>query len=290
MKSPFPAGGKHPRTSGHLSSCPECALAVRRERQYLERLRDAPIPPASDNLTARLLAHTSQLAAQPLPAAPSATVPRTAARVLAMTAGGTVAAAGVLAVGAFAAAGDPLAAPPVTTTALSQVSAHTPADGRALTTEQIGSLRQEGWACPVLESMGFHLESARAVVRGGQPAVELRLSDGDHYAKVVEQHAGSTAATLRPAGQQGGQQAAAPQDSAPPWTATYTAGGRTFSFESDLPAEQADDAGPILQRVGSLSAEGVSAGVEHPGQGQGEEPLGSRLQRGINKIVATFTR
>jgi hypothetical protein len=156
-----------------------------------------------------------------------------------MTAGGTVAAAGVLAVGAFAAAGDPLAAPPVTTTALSQVSAHTPADGRALTTEQIGSLRQEGWACPVLESMGFHLESARAVVRGGQPAVELRLSDGDHYAKVVEQHAGSTAATLRPAGQQAGQQAAAPQDSAPPWTATYTAGGRTFSFESDLPAEQA---------------------------------------------------
>ncbi|VXB17235.1 hypothetical protein ARTHRO8AJ_140089 [Arthrobacter sp. 8AJ] len=65
MKSQFPFGGRHQRTGSHLEACQECAATVRRERQYLERLRDAPIPPASQDLTARLLARTHELAAQP---------------------------------------------------------------------------------------------------------------------------------------------------------------------------------------------------------------------------------
>lgn len=288
MRSRFPLGGRHQRTPGHLSACHECASAVRRERQYLERLRQAPIPPASDDLTARLLARTSVLAAEPLPVATHAPAPRTAVRMLAVTAGSTVAAAGVLAVGAFAAAGDPEpTAGAATSAALSQVSSQTPADGRALTEEQLGRLRAEGWACPELEAMGFHLESARAVVVDGQPAVSLRLTDGSHYATVTEQHA---------TGAQG--QAVSGQHGSPlqlggtsPWTATYRTPARTFTYESDLPADQADDAVPILQELGNQSTAGVAAaaGREPDGAGHGES-LGARMQRGINNIVALLTR
>ncbi len=286
MRPPFNSGGRHARTSSHVASCPECALAMRRERQYLERLREAPIPPASNDLTARLLERTSLLAAQPVPATPPVTAPRTAARVLAMAAGGTVAAAGVLGVGALAAAGEPLPANAVAPATLAQVSAHTPADGRALTADQLSSLRQEGWACPVLEAMGFRLESAKAVVRGGQPAVELRLSDGSHYATVTEQHAGNTAA-VEAVGRQGSPVQVLGTS---PWSATYTSGGRTFTFESNLPADQADDAGPILEQVGGVAAEGLTAGVDSNAQDVAGEPLGNRLQRGINRIVAVFTQ
>ncbi len=257
---------------------------MRRERQYLERLREAPIPPASNDLTARLLERTSLLAAQPVPATPSVNASRTAARVLAMAAGGTVAAAGVLGVGALVAAGEPVPGNGAGTATLAQVSSHTPADGRALTADQLSSLRQEGWACPVLEAMGFRLESAKAVVRGGQPAVELRLSDGSHYATVTEQHAGNMAAAVSPQG--------TPVQvlGTSPWSATYTSGGRTFTFESNLPADQADDAGPILEQVGGVAAEGLTAGASSNTRDAAGEPLGNRLQRGINRIVAVFTQ
>lgn len=260
---------------------------MHRERQYLERLREAPIPPASCDLTARLLERTSLLAAQPENTVPSSTVPRTAARVLALAAGGTVAAAGVLAVGAFAAAGDPVPAGVDSPAALTHVSTRTPADGSELTAVQLAGLRQEGWACPVLESMGFHLESARAVVRSGQPAIELRLSDGSHYATVTERHAAGTEA---PADAAGLHSSPLQIQGTSPWLATYTSGDRTFTFESNLPAEQADDAGPILQRVSDLAAEGLVAGVEDQAKDTAGEPLGDRLQRGINRIVAVFTQ
>ncbi|WP_181884816.1 anti-sigma factor [Arthrobacter sp. RT-1] len=280
MRSPFPLGGRHQRTSSHLASCHECASAVRRERQYLERLRDAPIPPASDDLTARLLARTSELAAEPRPAAAHAARPRAAVRVLAMTAGGTVAAAGVLAVGAFAAAGDPLTGTDASA-ALSPVSSQTPADGRALSAEQVSMLRSEGWACPELEAMGFHLESAQAVVIDGQPAVHLRLSDGSHYATVTEQHP--------PAPDAGSRQDNLLQVlGSSPWSATYRTAGRTFTYESNLPAERADDALPILQRLASQAGEGVSAGTGE--SSSAPESLATRLQRGINNIVARFTQ
>ena len=286
MKPQFPFGGRHQRTSSHLEACHECAATVRRERQYLERLREAPIPPASQDLTERLLSRTSELAAQaPLPAhagGPS----RTAARALAMATGGTVAAAGVLAVGAFAAAGDPLAANASgSTAAFSHVSSQTPADGRTLNAEQVGRLRSEGWACPELEAMGFHLEAARALVVEGQPAVELRLGDGFHHATITEQHSVSPGA-------------AAPESSADggllqvwgtsPWSATYRAAGRTFTYRSDLPADQADDAVPILRRLAETASEGVDASIQQAPSGTPEEPLEMRLERGVNKIAGLF--
>jgi hypothetical protein len=46
----------------HREACDECRLQERREQQYLERLRSAAVPAASDDLTARLLARTEELA------------------------------------------------------------------------------------------------------------------------------------------------------------------------------------------------------------------------------------
>ena len=53
----------------HREGCEECRLRERRERQYLERLRGAAVPAASDDLTARLLARTEELAREAPPAA-----------------------------------------------------------------------------------------------------------------------------------------------------------------------------------------------------------------------------
>ncbi|MDQ0673561.1 hypothetical protein QFZ36_001122 [Pseudarthrobacter siccitolerans] len=285
MRPQLPLGRRHQRTASHLQSCHECALAVRRERQYLERLRDAPIPPASDDLTARLLARTQELADRPPHPYPQRQAPRAAVRILAMSAGGTVAAAGVLAAGAFAVAGDPAqAGGPAAAATLAHVSSQTPADGRSLSAERLSSLRSEGWICPELEAMGFHLESARALVIEGGPAVELKLSDGTHYATLTERHTAGPEADAAVAA--GGERLQVRASS--PWSATYRVPDRTFTYESNLPAEQADDAVPILRLLSEHAAAGISAEAVDGPPTQGGEPVAARLQRGLNKIVALF--
>jgi anti-sigma factor RsiW len=271
-----------------VESCGECAAALRRERQYIERLRGAEVPPASHDLTARLLAHTEMLAtASPAPAPAQ----NRAARVLAFTAGGTAAAAGVLAVSAFALAGDTLPeAGNAVSGSLVQHTSQLPVAGGQLNEEQLIQLRSEGWACPELESLGFHVQSARTTTVQGLPAVELRLWDGQHYATILEQH------TMP------GQLNASPQSSAAgelrivsskPWTATYQTPAGILTFESDLPAEQADDAVPVLTKLSALAAEGINAGpnADPPSiqAGAPGESLGERLQRGIRKIAEMLT-
>jgi hypothetical protein len=287
MRPQFPLGRGHQRTASHLASCRDCASALRRERQYLERLREAPIPPASDDLTARLLARTQELAARPPLPEPHRQAPRAAVRLLAMSAGGTVAAAGVLAAGAFAVAGDPaLADASAAAASLAHVSSQTPADGRTLNAERLSALRSDGWVCPELEAMGFHVESAKAMVLDGGPAVELKLSDGTYYATITERHTAGPEADLDADG--GGERLQVL--AASPWSATYRMPGRTFTYESNLPADQADDAMPILERLSEHAAEGVSAEAAEEPPAQGGEPVATRLQRGLNKIVALFSQ
>ena len=286
MKYQLALGRRHPRTSSHLQACHDCAAAVRRERQYLERLRQAPIPPASNDLTARLLARTEELAASPAAfPAPKPAAGRVAARALAVTAGGTMAAAGVLAAGAFAVAGEPFpAAGQAADAAFSQVSASTPADGRALSAGRVSLLRAEGWACPELHDMGFRLESAKATMLNGAPAVELNLSDGTHYATVTEQRITDEGGSV------GTGANVLEVRATSPWTADYRTPGHIFHYESDLPAGQADDAVPLLARAGGHTANGISAGLAEGSAVPEEESAALRLQRGINKIVAVFTR
>ena len=100
--------GKRGRSAKHMESCPECASLLWRERQYLERMRRAAIPAASDDLTARLLARTQHLAMAPPSAAARPPVPASpAVKVLGLAAGGALAAAGVVAGAAYFLAGDP---------------------------------------------------------------------------------------------------------------------------------------------------------------------------------------
>jgi anti-sigma factor RsiW len=274
LQNPF--GRRHHRGAEHLQVCAECAAAVKRERQYIERLREAAVPPASDDLTARLLARTQLLAATPEPVRSQ----HAAVRALALTAGGTAAAAGILAVSAFALAGDtlPLAGAAMNGS-LVRHAAQLPADGGALTAPQLSALRAEGWLCPGFESLGFQIRSATAVTYNGMPAVELHLSDGQHYATVMEQH---------PAGESAGDGKLVVSSLAP-WTATYTTVAGTFSVESDLPAEQADDTVPVLQQLSSGAAEGIDAGSSTASRADpataGDESPAARLERGIRKIV-----
>lgn len=272
---------RHPRSDSHIKSCPECASAVRRERQYIERLREAAIPPASQDLTARLLQQTQVLA---MASCEPSRSPHRGAKILAFAAGGTAAAAGVIAASAFALAGEPL--PMAASSAAGsfvQQPAQVPADGRELSAGQLAGLRMEGWVCPELESLGFHVLSARATTLDGRPAVEMKLSDGRYYAKVVEQHNVGTHA---------GNSGVSIMSSAP-WTAVFQTEASTLTYESDLPADRADDALPVLQRLSALAATGISAGVspEQPASVDppADEPLSERLQRGLQKIVRILT-
>lgn len=272
---------RHPRTDSHIKSCPECASAMRRERQYIERLREAAIPPASQDLTARLLQQTHVLA---MASCEPSRSPHRGAKILAFAAGGTAAAAGFLAASAFALAGDPL--PMAASSAAGsfvQQPAKVPADGRELSAGQLAGLRLEGWVCPELESLGFHVLSARATTLDGRPAVEMKLSDGRYYAKVVEQHDVRT-----PAGDSDVSIL-----SSVPGAAVLQSGANTLTYESDLPADRADDALPVLQRLTALAATGISAGVAPEGTASvsppAAEPLSERLQRGLHKIVRILT-
>ena len=100
--------GPHERRPRHLDSCAECRLQQRRERQYLERLRGAEVPVASDDLTARLLARTAELARnERLPSPPAAARDfRPALRSAVLVAGTAAAATALLGGSAYLMGGD----------------------------------------------------------------------------------------------------------------------------------------------------------------------------------------
>ncbi|WP_323959001.1 hypothetical protein GC088_10645 [Arthrobacter sp. JZ12] len=64
------------------------------------------------------------------------------------------------------------------------VAAGTPT---TLTAGQVEQLRDEGWFCPELHSLGFQLVNASALTVDGQPTLQLELSDGTHSLTVYEQ-------------------------------------------------------------------------------------------------------
>lgn len=211
--------GPHQRRGRHLDSCAECQLQQRRERQYLERLRGADVPVASDDLTARLLARTAELARTEQPATPRPAAAcgfRPALRATFAVAGGAAAAAALLGGSAYLMGGDPApAAGEAPASALLQrdllaagadpgadaveAGAGAPAGwsltgepdftpAGTLTRAQLTTLRSDGWACPELRDLGYHLVWARSRVMNGGDILELRLTDGRHFATILEQH------------------------------------------------------------------------------------------------------
>jgi hypothetical protein len=347
-------GCQNPRRR-HLESCEECRLQLRRERQYLERLRGAKVPVASDDLTARLLAHTEELArsggragtGQPAPYRLSAAVPaarglRPALRTAVLAAGGAAAAAALLGGSAYVMGADPAPRAGGTTAsaflqrdlaasapAAVEAGAGTPAGwsltgepdftpAGALTAEQLAALRSEGWTCPELRELGYHLVWARGGVLAGVDILELRLTDGRNFATILEQHAeppgpsgtpesaqrtappvnvltgrpatsdGFTAVTVPGGDAATGAEAGAGGrgilwvNHGSPFAAIYQSDDATFTYVSDQPAEQADDGVAALVHAGTGAAE--PAAGDGNGSGNGHT-FTARLERGMGRIL-----
>ncbi len=192
---------------------PTAARGQDRERQYLRRLRDAAVPAASEDLTARLLARTEHLARLPrnessgrdaVPDRGPGTGRRrhlsgvrlSSVRLLAGTAtGGAAAAVTLLAGAAYLMGGD---SGPAGGRGVTGIPDATRAE--TLTSGQLTHLRARGWTCPDLHEAGFHLIRARVAAVAGADVVELRLTDGQRFATILEQH---PAPVPRSAGQPG---------------------------------------------------------------------------------------
>ncbi|UKA53049.1 anti-sigma factor [Arthrobacter sp. FW305-BF8] len=285
------AGGRHPQTPDHIRACAECASALHRQRQYIERLRAAAVPAASDELTARLLLRTQQLAMAPPPVARPSRM-----RLAGLAGGVAVVAAGAVAAGAYTVAGEPGQYAAGTASLYGQ-SGHSPG-----TDSRLAALRSSGWTCPELRAMGFRLVSASTTVLAGRPTVELRLTDGQHTARILEQHQGSPSAlspvnplTGHPAGSDGYVAADLPGATADgrvwvkagsPWSAIYQTPRSTFTYVSDLPATSADDALAVLAAPGSMAGPGLAAGTDTAGDSSAaQETVVDRVERGLRKIA-----
>lgn len=282
---------RHSRAPGHLQECSECHAAVLRERQYLERLRRAAVPEASEDFTNRLIEHTRRLAQSDVPERPA---PQRSVwhgiRLASAAAGGLAVSAGILAVAAYALGGE--VAPQasnrgeqevrtlVSSTVPGSAGEELPVTGSQLSLpvsvagtvsldeQQLSELRKDGWACPEMAGMGYHLVSARALMQDGHPAVELRLSDGDHHATLVEQHLEGTGAS--------GTQLSIAQGA--PWQAVYSSPVAVLRYSSDLPANQAAGAVPELVKAGD------SLMVARPAENSAET-WNERLQRGLHALA-----
>ncbi len=258
---------RHTRSPEHLQHCDECRIALRRERQYLERLRGSAVPEASHDLAARLIQHTERLAKEPgqfgsTPQFSPLQYPYRrfrGLRVAGLVAGTLMVSAGALAVSAYVIAGDaesPVLAGTSNASSLAGAWTGSPAEAMvgpafragsavSLTPGQLESLRAEGWACPELPGMGFHVVSAQATRHNGNPAVEIRLESNGHYATIVEEHLPADGSAQ---GRSSSARLSVTQGT--PWKAVYTMPAAVISYASDLPADSADDAVPEIVRAG----------------------------------------
>lgn len=291
-------GLRHGRNPSHVRACPECASALRRERQYLERLRNASVPAASDDLVERLLEGTHRLAgvsadrmAQAVASTRSG--PRRSMMILGSAAGGVLLMSAALAVSAYVVAGDPLpragedrtgvpgigpaaagliaGATPAPSAGTSQLPTPVPATRtRTLSSSELASLSAQGWSCPqLLERLGFQFEGAQVSETGKSTVVELQLGNGEHHAAVREEHFHNSAIQV------GAGRLTIAQES--PWKAVYASPEGTIALTSDLPMEQAELAVQDLVRAGE-SMDVRDGPIP-------AESLPERLQRGLETIA-----
>lgn len=281
---------RHARNPEHLKVCEECRSALRRERQYLERLRGAAVPEASQDLAARLIQHTERLAnlsEQTADASPHRSPTWRSLRFAGIAASTVLVSAGALAVSAYVVAGEDQAqayagfgneSPLLSSLTGGQAQplpgfAFAAGDTVKLSTSQLEDLRAGGWACPALSDMGFEVVSAQATMLNGHPAVELRLERNGHYATVVEEHLPEPA----PDSPEGLTTPQLSLTQGKPWRAEYATPAAVIRYASDLPADIADDAVPELVRAGEyLSSQSA---------GESPETWSERLLRGLKALL-----
>jgi hypothetical protein len=178
----------------------------------------------------------------------------------------------------------------------------------------VQELRNQGWICPDLSRAGLHLVSANADVVAGEPVIELRLSDGENYATIIEQHSSSAGAsqglssavrepvnplTGHAASEDGFSQATSGNglNRGSLWVSTgttqraiYQVNGITFTYVSDPHQQDTESAlSALIQSAPDTSLTGQAAGRWSPEERAEEEDLVGRLQRGIGRIFDGIT-
>jgi hypothetical protein len=185
----------------HVSRCASCSASMSRLRAFKSSMLGLSNPAPDPALQHRLLSRGF--------GAPSSPAERTGSsasfvrdhhervsrhprrRGVVLAAGGTAVVAGTLLAGAYvvgAGNGEVTADAATGATALragwESVAPRTPA---YLDTDQLETLREGGWYCPELESLGFTLRSAEGITVGGRPTLELVLENDGDTVTVYEQ-------------------------------------------------------------------------------------------------------
>lgn len=157
-----------------------------------------------------------------------------------------------------------------------------------LTGDEVAQLRESGWSCPDLSSLGFQLSQAQGTVVDGVPTVKLTLNDGGHTVVVYERHPGG-ASTEGPVNPLTGNAAA--RDGFQPlgdgkvwlnpgetWQAVLNSGDASYLLVSDLPPTA------LKPTTAALASAGRSASEATAGQPGDDVP--GRMLRGLTRILA----
>ncbi|WP_081746482.1 zf-HC2 domain-containing protein [Arthrobacter sp. H5] len=191
-------GSRRTSVEDHLSRCGACRRAVEQEQLIRRRVRSSDIPDPAEDLCERIL-RRSGIGEQRSSAAswdvahtehqkPSgfATRHRNAMAVgggLAVVTLATLTGAYALGSEVETGRGNGGQASSSLVAGWQSVAHDTPA---RLSSDQLTQLRQGGWYCPELGSMGFEVISADAITVGGSPALRLVLEDGSDSVTIYE--------------------------------------------------------------------------------------------------------
>ncbi|MFT4468278.1 anti-sigma factor family protein [Arthrobacter sulfonylureivorans] len=233
------------------------------------------------------------------PAATPGTAGKPSARVVAVI-GGVMAGCAVLVLSAaYVLGGEAQTPSPAAGTAWAPVSANA-AVMRPVAVDSSGleALRRNGWTCPLLLGLGYHLQSAEQLLVAGQPAVRLHLSDGSHRVVITEQRradadregagAGEAAPPLNattghPVTMDGFQEVAGLgravwMRNGEVWTVVLDSEDVTYTLRSDLPLAQMPET--VSQVVLTENSR-----LELPAPAPSDDPL-SRIIRGLGMMVS----
>ncbi|MDQ0735607.1 anti-sigma factor family protein [Arthrobacter agilis] len=295
----------------HVSRCASCTASVARLRSLKSALLGLRNPSPDPGFQQRLLSPHVGSGSTPRSSAEreertgssaafvrahhERTAPRRRHRTLVLAGGSAVAAASVLAA-AYVVGSE---AVPVTAegargaTALragwDSVAPQTPT---YLDTGQLETLREGGWYCPELESLGFTLQSAEGITVGGRPTLELVLeNDGDTVTVYEQRKVGDAggldepplnAVTGSPVSSDGFEHiGGADRDiwvrSGEPWQVVLDSPTVTYTVVSDLPAAA------MPQTLNQLVAT-EHAQLSLSPQGQ-DDSMMARIIRGLSRIT-----
>ncbi|WP_458115383.1 anti-sigma factor family protein [Arthrobacter sp. D2-10] len=290
----------------HLLRCARCHEVVEQEQAIRRRLRSTSTPGPSEDLCERILRRS---AASPAGLDGLADAGNAAAcsparmsdesfahRHRAVVAvGSAIAVAAVATLSAAYALGSEVESGELPATAgsasvsesFNSVAEGTPA---SLDEGQIEQLRDDGWFCPELQSLGFRLEGAQAHEIDGRPTLQLNLSDGTHTLTIYEQRGETDIPTSAPVNaatgntvqedgfeEIGGTEQTVWLHPGRAWQLVIDSGSATYTVVSTLPV--ADMPRAVSQLMFNEHSQLAYSRPDAP-----SDPL-SRILRGLGKLA-----